>query len=357
MRRPSDFSYPRLLLIGLGLVIGIVLLIAASISGAAFGSYNPTWEGTSDLRSIAQDEGAETTVIREPAEYDDLAGDGTIVIITSPEEPYSAAEIERINAFVERGGTVLVADAFGPHSNALLDELGATTRIDGDPLRDERHYHQSPLLPEAIEVADHPYTGGSDSVTLNYGTALDPGEATVLVRTSEYAYLDRNRNNELDDDEELASYPVVTVENVGDGQIVTASDPSIFINVMLEQEGNRALAAGLFDSHEEVALDNSKANEDVPPAMLAVLLLRESALLQLLLGGGLVVGLATLVRRPDLLDRIRARFDDEPRTDEARLDADEMRAFLSQQHPDWDEQRRERTITMITRRRERERDD
>jgi len=83
------------------------------------------------------------------------------------------------------------------HGNALLSDVGATARLDGALLRDERNYYRSPALPVAQPVEEHPYTSGATDLTLNYGTAVTPNDATTLVRTSEFAYLDTDRSGSL----------------------------------------------------------------------------------------------------------------------------------------------------------------
>lgn len=347
VRRLRGYSGPELVTVVFGVVVGVALVYAASTSGAAFGAFNPSWEGTSELRTIADQSGGETTIVRSVAEYDDVTADGTIALVIEPEGSYDQAERERIRAFVERGGTVMVADSSGEHSNPLLEAIGATARIDGDPLRDEGSYYRSPLLPVATETAEHPYTNESDSLTLNHGSALEPGEATVLVRTSDLAYLDRNRNNVVDPDEELGSYPVVTIEDVGEGQVITVSDSSAFTNVMMDRPGNRAFATSVLSAHDRVILNGSQ-DDDLPPLITGLVVLRESALLQLVLGGGLVLGLAALAQRPDVVERVFKRTDD--RSDpvaETELTPSEMRSQLRDRYPDWTDERRDEVMTAV----------
>lgn len=70
---------------------------------------------------------------------------------------------------------------------------------------------------------------GYSQLTLNQGTVIDEVDESVLVRTSEYAYLDENGNEKLDREEEIDSYPVVASEKLGEGQVILVSDPSVFI--------------------------------------------------------------------------------------------------------------------------------
>lgn len=353
-----DWSYPRLLLFALVAVIGIGLVVGASTSGAAFGTYTHSWEGTSELRSAADAAGAETLVATETTRYEETPAEGTVGIILASEQAYGAEDGARVADFVRRGGTVVVADDVGS-TNQLLQEIGASTRVDGDPLRDERHYHRSPALPVATQTADHQYVDDSETFTLNHGTALAPNGADVLIQSSEYAYLDHNRNQQFDGDETIAPRPVMTIEEVGEGQVIVISDTSALINVMLDQPGNRAFVQQLFNAHDRVLIDQSHAS-DLPPLALALLALRESALLQLLVVGGLVGAIAVLDRQPNRVRALVGRLTGVSKTERVAptLQPDELRAILETQHPDWNSNQRERVITVITNRgKEGEQDD
>lgn len=65
------------------------------------------------------------------------------------------------------------------------------TRIDGRLVRDEHRYYRGPALPVATNLSDAPLTSGVDAFTLNYGTTLRPGNATVLARTSATGFYDQ----------------------------------------------------------------------------------------------------------------------------------------------------------------------
>lgn len=351
MRRLRDWSYPRLLFYVLAAILGIGLIVGASTSGVAFGTYTHSWEGTSELRSEAQAAGADTIIATDTTEYEDVEAEGTVAILIADEEAHGPEDRERIADFVRRGGTLIVADDIG-QTNQFLQELGASTRIDGDLLRDEREYHRSPALPVANETADHPYVSENETFTLNYGTSLIPNGADVLVWSSEYSYLDTNNNQQFDEGEVLAPRPVMTTEEVGQGELVVISDSSSLINVMLDQPGNRAFVQQLFDAHDRVLIDQSQSS-DLPPLAIALLTLREYAVLQLAFVAGLVGVVAIIDRRPDWVRGVRNRFGGSSsmeRTD-TNLQPSELRAILEAQYPDWDSDRRERVIRVIMNRR------
>jgi hypothetical protein len=174
---------------------------------------------------------------------------------------------------------VLLVVTYSP----LLADLDAEARPVGPILRDEREYYRNPSLPVVTPRADHPLVRDVPSVTLNYGTAIEPGGATPILATSEYAYLDRDGNEELSETESVSSYPVVTVERIGEGRVVTVGDPSVFINVMQERDGNRAFTVALTNGTDRTVIDVSR-KDDTPPLIGLLLLIRNSAWLQLGLG-------------------------------------------------------------------------
>ncbi len=347
---PISLTYPQLVLVALSSVLTIALLVAAATSGTAFGAYNPSWDGTSELRSEADAAGADPIIADNTTRYDTLPANETVAFILAPDERYGPSDQERVREFVERGGTVVVADDIPTRANPLLSGIGATTRIDGAPLRDERHYYRSPALPRATNATNHSLVKNVDTVTLNHGTALHPGNATVVVGTSEYAYLDQNRNEELDDSESLGERPVVTAESIGDGRVITTSDASIFINVMIERADNRAFATALVTGQDHVVIDVSHG-DDLPPLVAMVLTLRNSAILQLVAGaaGSAIVAawntgwLGTMRRRIG----VRLSSHRESSADDVELTESEITSLLEQEYPDWDEEHRERVMTAI----------
>jgi len=336
-----EWDVPRVLLVALVAATLLGVLVAASTSSAAFGLYNPGWEGTSELRTVADEAGTETTVARNVSEYRG-AGDGTVAVVLAPDRSYSERDLAAIRGFLARGGTLVVAEDVGGGGNELLGGVGATARVNGTLLRDERHNYRSPAMPVARNVTDNEtLTRGVERLTLNYGSVVEPGDGntTVLVRSSGFAYLDTNGNGELDDDERLASRPVATVERVGQGRVVVVSDPSVFINTMLERSGNRRFARNLVASEDRLLLDFSHT-ADLPPLSLALVTVRSAPLLQTAVGF-LAVGLVgawgagLFGRLGSAVGRLRRKrpSDAAPVTEAALV------AYLREQHPEWDESR------------------
>jgi hypothetical protein len=133
-----DVDYPRAVLLALLVATVLGLGLAASTSGIAFGAYNPAWDGTTVLRTVAEETGADTQVVLSTTAYERTTAAGTVAVVFSPAEPYTAAERTRVRSFVRRGGTLVVAEDYGPRGNGLLAGGGADARVVGRPLRDPR---------------------------------------------------------------------------------------------------------------------------------------------------------------------------------------------------------------------------
>jgi hypothetical protein len=345
----SGLDYPRLLLVGLSLSVLVGLVVAGTTSAAAFGAFNPGWEGTSELRGLAEEAGTEHEVAVNASRYATVDPGTTVAVVLSPDRAYTDREAARVRAFVRDGGTLVVAEDFGRNADPLLDAVGTETDFHGTLLRDERSEWRSPAMPVATGVTNRsetPYVEGVSALTLNYGTTLEPGpNATVLVRSSPFAYLDTNGSGTLDGDESLGARPVVAVEPVGEGRVVAVSDASVFLNAMLEREGNRRFALNLLGSGERLLVDASHST--VPPLSAALVAVRSSPLL----GFGLAVAVLSLVGAwgvgwtsrlgslaPTGLPWRGRRGTDRPAPAEA-VAVDALVAHLRRRHPDWETDR------------------
>ncbi|ELY62804.1 DUF4350 domain-containing protein [Natrinema versiforme] len=352
----SRIDWPRVLLLALTVTMLVALGTVAATSSSSFGLYNPSWDGTSDLRGAAEDDPTvESHLLRDTAEYEELPANDTVAFVISPDEPYEGEDAERIQEFVANGGTLVVLENFGEPGNSLLANLETEARVDGQLLRDERHHFRGPTMPVATNVENYTFTSGVDQLTLNYGTTVNPGNATVLVSTSDFAYLGPEEDN-LDEQDELRSYPVATVENISSGQVVVIGDPSITINTMYGQPDNAAFVRGLYADANHVVFDRSHGAA-VPPLMGALLTIRDSPVFQLLVGTigiGLVMILSQ-VRVRSALETFQSHLPARFRSAESRahgldgpgLSDSERAEYLRRHHPDWDEEQIQRVTTAL----------
>ena len=352
----SRIDWPRILLLALTVTVLVALGTVAATSSSAFGPYNPSWDGSSDFQQDAEDDSTvESHLLRDTTQYEELPANETVAFVIAPDEPYEGADAERISEFVAQGGTLVVLENFDEQGNQLLAEIGAEARVDGQLLRDERHHFRGPAMPVATETTNHTLTSGVDQLTLNYGTAVEPGNATVLVATSDFTYLG-SEDAELDEQDDLQSYPVATVENASEGKVVVVGDPSITINAMYGEPDNAAFVRGLYADADHVIFDRSHG-AGVPPLAAAMLAIRGSPLLQLLVGtvGIGVVAALSKVQVKAALETVQSRLPARLQpagshtnglNDPGLSDA-ERAEFLRRRHPDWDEDQIQRMITAL----------
>ena len=349
--------WPQVLLAALAVALVVALVAVGATAADPLNPYNPDWDGTSTVHDrIGDDPDTERVVATDTGPYTEGATDGTVAVVIAPDDPYEGADRDRVASFVADGGTLVVLEDFGEPGARLLEDVGATASPDGRVLVDEYSYARGPLMPVATGVEDHPRTAGVEQVTLNLGTAVDPGEATVLVRTSGFAYLAADPADPEGGEEPVAldRHPVATVEPVGDGQVILVGDASLAINAMQDEPDNAAFVDGLLAEHERVIIDLSHG-PDPPPVQAALLWLRASpatgaALAALALGLALVAGRFGIAGWIDRRLRPRGERDASARAGTVMSDT-ECLAYLRRRHPDWDERRLERIIASLNRHR------
>jgi hypothetical protein len=335
------------------LVVVAALVTATATSAASFSPYNGEWNGGSDLGALAAGAGATTDVTLDTAAYGSVPAAGTVAVVVSPARAYGPADAARVERFVRAGGTLLVAEDFGPHSNALLADVGARSRLDGRLVVDDRAFYNAPTMPVARPDASVGLLVDVDAFTLNHGTVVEPNGAQALVESSAFATL-------VDDDgapvaASLGPYPFVTGERIGAGSVVVVSDASALINVMLDRPGNAAFAANLFARHDRVLVDQSHG-ADAPPIGRALEALQTTPLLQIAAGVAVavVVGLLTAARssrrRGRSVRRVARRLGvgrRPPPAAPADGPASDLAAGIHERRPDWDDARVERVARAI----------
>lgn len=363
-----DIDYQRAVLLSLLVVLNLALLGAVVTSSAPYGPYNGAWDGGSTLRTTAG-EAESLSIAHSTGAYTEGQPSDSVAFVVAPQRQYGATDRARVRQFVQQGGTLVVA-ADDNRTNQFLSALGVEIRIDGRLVRDEQENYRGPSLPVATNVADSNLTDGVDGLTLNYGSVIDlPRNGTgavsgvrgwqgrILTNTSGFAYIDENRNETLDDDETLRERPVVATEPLGNGRVVVVSDGSVFTNAMLERSGNRQFLRNLVGASQRAVVDYSHGHQ-LPPLLFALLVVRDLPLFQFGLAVAALAAVALWTRGGDLSGLVGGADSDDSTAETARLDADELAAFLADRHPEWDGDRVQHVTKAIIRsRRQPETDD
>lgn len=176
------------------------------------------WNGLHTLTAVARGLGLRVQATPD-VDWADLGADDILFVIY----PETRVDASHVASFVRNGGHVLIADDFGD-SVDVLGRFGML-REQGGGVRTERFYRDLDYAPIAMPVApDHPLAQDVDELVTNV-----PGVLTQ-VRGADVVF---------------AFGPdaaVVTSGTVGRGRFVVVSDASVFINRMMQFEGNLQFA-------------------------------------------------------------------------------------------------------------------
>jgi hypothetical protein len=294
------------------------------------------------MRTVVEGSDTELLIAQQTTQYDGIDPQETAAVVLSPTEAYGT-ESTAIREFVRSGGTLMVAEDYGEGGNELLSAVGADARFNGTALRDERNAGPSPAFPKATATVNHTYSQNVSGLMLNHGTVIDPHNATPLFHSSSFSYLDENGNEELDISEELGRYPVVTIEQVGSGEVLAISDPSIFLNAMLAESDNQALLDAVVAAHSKMLFDVSHASQ-LPLLVQFRLLLQQSSLAIIITGTVSVLAVFWLLTTPAFPKRMQRQSTAIDRPD---LSTEEIAAGIRSRNPEWNEQRVQRVTDSL----------
>lgn len=217
------------------LTVALVILLIIAIwffpSNEDFRVENPFWNGTWDINA------SYPALPLESLSDLPLSPQGATLILI-PYLSCTTTELEQINSFVNRGGTLILADDYG-YGNQILEHLGLKARFSGQILLDPLVNYKNKRLPRIFHLESSPLTSGTESLVFNRATCLVSVEtANTLALSSSFSFLDLNSNQIWDDGEPTGPLPVICRHNLGSGQVILVSDPSLFINSMESIEGN-----------------------------------------------------------------------------------------------------------------------
>jgi hypothetical protein len=220
-----------LVILTIALVIILAIVAWFFPSNEDFRVENPFWNGARDISSIVP-----ASPLHSLSDLPPSPQGSTLILI--PYLNFTTAELEKLNSFVTGGGTLILADDYG-YGNQILKYLGLEARFSGQVLLDPLFNYRNKWLPRISHLRASPVTNNIESLVLNHATALIDVKANdVLAFSSSFSFLDRNGNQEWDEGEPTGPLPVISKHNLGNGQIILVSDPSLFINSMTIIEDN-----------------------------------------------------------------------------------------------------------------------
>ena len=220
-----------LTILTVALVILLIVVVWLFPSDEDFRTENRFWNGSSDISSDYPASPLESLSDLP------LSPRGTTLVLI-PYLRFTTDELVDLNNFVTHGGTLVLADDYG-YGNQILEYLGLTARFSGQTLLDPLSNHENKWLPKIPHLKNSPLTSNTESLVFNHATCLvDVGTGDTLAQSSLFSFLDTNDNQTRDEDEPTGPLPVISQHDLGSGQILLISDPSIFINSMEVMEGN-----------------------------------------------------------------------------------------------------------------------
>lgn len=162
---------------------------------------------------------------------------GAVLLVLGNERRYDRSEADAVLRFLERGGSVVLADetGFGTDvaraagfvfsSERVLDESsnygGDPSLVVADATMDGERYHLLFNSPTAISLL----SSAADHETLAESSPTVGGEGS---------FLDKNANGEVDERDSPGPFPLVVKTRVGEGTLVLVSDTGVFANAQLE---------------------------------------------------------------------------------------------------------------------------
>ena len=213
------------------LVIILTVLVWSFPSNDDFRAENPFWNGTTEISSL---------IPASPLEsLSDLpASPKGSALILVPYLDFTSTELDMLDSFITQGGTLVLADDYG-HGNRILGYLGLKARFSGEVIFDPLFNYENKWFPRISHLTSTSITNNTKSLVLNHATCLiDVEDNDVLASSSSFSFLDLNGNEAWDEGEPTGPLSIVSRHNLGSGQVILISDPSILINSMETIESN-----------------------------------------------------------------------------------------------------------------------
>ncbi len=212
----------NIILVSIGILLTLEPLALVSLSGyTEFSLTNDRWDGCSHFASLLSNK-KEVIPLYLPLDSYNLTRMGGALLIIGPSLEYGDEELKALERFVRMGNTLLIADDFGT-GNDILGERGfnLTIRFEKYPFKDI-FYYKDPYLPIIVRITDPKLSQGVSFIVLNKPSYLftDRGD----VYSSSISLVRRDFDLRI----------VMRKVKYGEGEIILISDPSIFINDMID---------------------------------------------------------------------------------------------------------------------------
>ena len=214
--------YAFLVFAGIFLLI-VPLAVPVIKTSVDFSMFNTNWNGCSEFAKVLFDRGKLVPVLY-PYNSIDLKREGVLTVV-GPDVGFSSLEIEEVRSFLEKGGTLFIADDFGL-ANSLLEGLEVKGKFSDKPLGDI-FYCKKADFPVVARIEDPQLSYGVEKLVLNIPSVITGLEGEEEVFSSKVSVVGGNRR----------SYPILAEIRYGAGRVILLSDPDILINDMATENG------------------------------------------------------------------------------------------------------------------------
>jgi hypothetical protein len=220
------YVYAFLVFAGIFLLI-VPIAVPVIKTSADFSMFNTDWDGCSEFANVLADQGKLVPILYPYNSFD--LKEESILIVVGPDISFSPLEIETVSKFLDKGGTLFLADDFGT-ANSLITGLGLNGSFYDKPLGDI-FYDKSADFPVVARIEDPELSYGVDKLVLNIPSVITGLEGEVY--SSKVSVIGEKRK----------SYPIMAETRYGAGKIIMLSDPDILINDMMKE--NKAFIVNL----------------------------------------------------------------------------------------------------------------
>ena len=215
------YVYPFLIFAGIFLLI-VPTAVPMMKTSADFCMLSTEWNGCSQFAKVLAERG-NLVWIMYPYNTLDLDEKGVLIVV-GPDVDFSSLEIDAVSNFLNRGGTLLLADDFGT-ANTLIAGLGIDGKFYDRPLGDI-FYCKRADFPVVARIEDQKLSYGVEKLVLNVPSVITGSEGEAF--SSKVSVVGGKRR----------SYPIMAETRYGEGRVILLSDPDIVINDMMAENRN-----------------------------------------------------------------------------------------------------------------------
>ena len=226
------------------ILFSLVSLLITVPSVDDFSLYNPFWNGISTLHDEYGFKYVHLSDLRS------ISSNGLVFVF--PSRPIDENQAEVLEAFLKRGGTLILLDEYG-YSNGFLHSIGSEIKVTSNLLRDPLYKWRSSEFP----CAWINFEGKIFKIYLNYASTLYAGKAKVLGVSSYFSFSDKDLDGSHDAGEPAGRMCIAASYRYERGLLIIFSDSSIFLNSMLDLGENRLLLEDLIRDREPYILEDT----------------------------------------------------------------------------------------------------